>query len=143
MTGIDASAHRSSAPPPRSRMTLPASRTGLAWLGILVLVGAFVAFQVGRQVYASWSIDEQAGQVEAQIAAIEEENAALRRELAYLRSDAYITQAARSLANVGRRGEQLLIIPPGAAVEAPPAAEDEVGPPPPLLEQWMDLFFGS
>jgi cell division protein FtsB len=109
---------------------------------VLVLVGAFVAFQVGRQVYASWSIGQEESRIAAEVAQIEAENAALRREIAYLRSDAYITQEARRLMNLGRYGEQILVIPPGAAVEAPAPEVAEAQPPPPLLEQWLDLFFG-
>jgi len=142
MTGIDVSASGSRPKPPRSRAALPASRAGIAWLGVLVLVGAFVAFQVGRQVYASWSIGQEESRIAAEVAQIEAENAALRREIAYLRSDAYITQEARRLMNLGRYGEQILVIPPGAAVDAPAPEVAEAPPPPPLLEQWLDLFFG-
>jgi len=142
MTGIDLSAPR---PPRQRRFTLPGSRGSLAWLLALVLVGGFLAVQVGRQVYASWSITQRAGAVQEQIAELEGQNAALRRELDYLRSDAYISSEARKLLNLGRPGERVLIIPPGA--EAPPpltSSEDaSEAPPPPLLEQWLDLFFGS
>ena len=140
MTGIDLS----TPPPPKPRrVALAASRGGLVWLLVLLLVGGFLAVQVGRQVYASWSISQRADAVRAQISDLETQNAALQRELDYLQSDAYISAQARKLLNLGGTGERVLIIPPGAEV-APPAAEvAPAPPPPPLLEQWMDLFFGS
>lgn len=129
--------------PVRRRLRLPASRGGVAWLAVLVIVGAFLAAQVGRQVHANWTISRQAEAVAAEIAAVEAENQRLRRELAYLESDAYVSAAARRLTNLGLAGEQVLIIPPGAALEVPdellPAAEE----PRPLVEQWLDLFFGA
>jgi cell division protein FtsB len=121
---------------------LPASRGGLAWLAVLLLIGSFVTFQVGRQVYASWSISQEADRIRAEIAAVEVENEVLQRELSYLRSDAYLSAEARRLGNLGRRGEHVLIIPPGAEAALPPAAEGAAGPAAPLLEQWLDLFFG-
>lgn len=143
MTGIDASAPaRPSSPEPRLRVTLPASRGGLAWLAVLLLIGSFVTFQVGRQVYASWSIGQEADRMRAEIAAVEAENAALQLELSYLRSDAYISAEARRLSNLGRTGEHVLIIPPGAEAALPPAVAGETAPSAPLLEQWLDLFFG-
>jgi cell division protein FtsB len=142
MTGVDVSAASGRAPR-QSRSTLPASRGGMAWLVVLLVVGAFVTFQVGRQVYASWSIGQEADRIRAEMELIAAQNAELRRERDYLRSDAYISQEARKLLNLGYPGERVLIIPPGSAV-APPAPEDAVAePPPPLLEQWLDLFFGS
>lgn len=128
--------------PRRLRFRLPASRGGLAWLAVLVIIGAFLAVQVGRQVYSNWAITEQAHARSVELTALENKNAALRRELAYLNSDAYIGAEARELRTLGLHGERLLIIPPGA--EAPvrtdllPAAPA----PKPLLEQWLDLFFG-
>ena len=128
--------------PRRLRFRLPASRGGLAWLAVLVIIGAFLAVQVGRQVYSNWAITQQAHARGAELIALEARNAALRRELAYLNSDAYIGAKARELRTLGLHGERLLIIPPGA--EAPvrtdllPAAPA----PKPLLEQWLDLFFG-
>jgi cell division protein FtsB len=140
MTGINASA-----PPPARprRFALPGSRAGLAWLLAMVLAGSFLAIQVGRQVYASWSISQQADVVQQELSDLGAQNDALRRELAYLRSDAYISAEARKLLNLGRPGERVLIIPPGSAVAAPPAAAVETPDPPPLLEQWLDLFFGG
>lgn len=132
-------------PPPaarRRRLQLPASRGGMAWLAVLVIIGAFLAAQFGRQVYANWEIGQQARAIEAEIIRIEEENAELERELAYLRSDAYVSAEARRLENLGREGEEILIIPEGAEQPLPEdltAAE----PPKPMLDQWVELFFGS
>lgn len=109
---------------------------------VLVIIGAFLAVQLGRQVYANWEIGQRALAIEAQIAAIEEENAELARELAYLQSDAYVEAEARRLANLGHEGEEVLIIPPGAE-EPLPDDLTAVEPPKPMLEQWVDLFFGS
>jgi cell division protein FtsB len=143
MTGIDLSAPRPAPRRRRSRYTLPASRGGLAWLAVLLLVGAFVTFQVGRQVYASWSIGQEADRVRAEIAAMAEQNAQLQRELDYLQSDAYVSTEARKLLNLGVLNERVLIIPPGAEAELPAALQDKQEPPAPLLGQWLDLFFGS
>lgn len=142
MTGIDAPAPRPASPEPRLRVTLPASRGGLAWLLVLVLVGGFVAFQLGRQVYASWSIEQEVTRYQQEIAAIREQNAALARELDYLQSNAFVSSEARRMMNLGRPGERVLIIPPGAEASLPPALEADQAPPPPLLEQWLELFFG-
>jgi cell division protein FtsB len=109
----------------------------------LVIIGVLLAIQVGRQVYANYSITQEAGDLRAQIAAMQAANFDLRRELDYLRSDAYISAEARRLANLGRAGEQLLIIPPGSEARIPPALLSETGPDKPLLEQWVDLFFGG
>jgi cell division protein FtsB len=141
MTGLDASPARTRSGEPGLRVTLPASRGGIAWLVVLLVIGIFLAFQVGRQVYASWSINQEADRYRAEIAALEEENATLERELAYLQSDAYISAEARRLANLGRPGERVLIIPPGSEA-APPAATAEPEAPKPPLDQWMELFFG-
>lgn len=142
MTGIEASAE---APQPtpmrRPRWRLPASRGGVAWLIVLLIIGTLLAVQFGRQVYANWEIGQQAARIEAQIAAIEAENAQLQAELDYLRSDAYVSAEARRLANLGDPGERVLIIPPGA--EAPlPVELSALEPPKPMLEQWLELFFG-
>ena len=142
MTGIDLSAPSPTPRRRRSGYTLPASRGGLAWLAVLLLVGAFVAFQVGREVYASWSIGQEADRIRAEIAAMAEQNAELERELDYLQSDAYISAEARKLLNLGWWNERVLIIPPGAEAGLPVMRERHE-PPAPLLEQWLDLFFGS
>lgn len=124
------------------RLRLPASRGGLTWLAVLVLVGAFLAVQLGRQIYVNWEISRQADEVRAQIAAVGAENDALQRELDYLRSRAYVSQEARRLSDVGAPGEQALIIPPGAEAAAPPSARGPTKAATPMLEQWLDLFFG-
>ncbi|HEX6473836.1 MAG TPA: septum formation initiator family protein [Candidatus Limnocylindria bacterium] len=141
MTGIDLSATRPRPARRRPRYTLPASRGGMAWLAVLLVVGAFVVFQVGRQVYASWSIGQEADAIRAEIEATKEQNAALQRELDYVLSDAYISAQARKLENVGAWNERVLIIPPGAEAQAPEARRAHA-PAKPLLQQWLDLFFG-
>ena len=146
MTGIEASATQPQpAPTPspmRSRWRLPASRGGLAWLAVLLIIGTLLAVQFGRQVYANWAIGREAAAIEAQIAEVEAENARLQAELDYLRSDAYISAEARRLTNLGNPGDQVLIIPPGA--EAPlPEELSKVPAPKPMLEQWWELFFGT
>ena len=141
MTGIDVTADANRRPPLR-RVRLPASRGGMAWLAVLVIVGVLLAVQFGRQVYANWEIGQRAAAIEAHIAEVEAENAALQRELDYLRSEAYISAEARRLSNLGAPGEQVLIIPPGAEAPLPEALAAELAPPKPLLEQWLDLFFG-
>jgi cell division protein FtsB len=128
--------------PPRPRPRLPASRGGLVWLAALVIVGAFLALQVGRQVYANWQITQQAEQIRREIAGAEVRNAELREELAYLNSSAYISQEARRLTNLGAPGEQVLIIPPGSETAPPPEFRQDATSTP-LLEQWVDLFFGA
>jgi cell division protein FtsB len=142
MTGIKASVYSAQPSPPRTRWRLPASRGGMAWMLVVVIIGVLLAVQFGRQVYANWEIGQRASAIEAQIAAVEAENAELERELAYLRSEAYISAEARRLTNVGAPGEQVLIIPPGAEEPLPDELR-RIAPPPPLLEQWIDLFFGS
>ncbi|MEO6295260.1 MAG: septum formation initiator family protein [Candidatus Limnocylindria bacterium] len=141
MTGIDVAADAPPPAPTRRRIRLPASRGGMAWMVVLLIVGTLLAVQFGRQVYANWEIGQRASAIEGQIAAVEAENAKLERELDYLGSNAYISAEARRLANLGAPGEQVLIIPPGA--EAPlPEELAALNAPPPLLEQWVDLFFG-
>ena len=121
---------------------MPATRGGMAWMAVLVILAIFLAVQFGRQVYANWEIGQRADAVRAEIAALEAQNAELRRELEYLNSSAYISAEARRLANLGIPGEQVLIIPEGA--EAPlPAELTATAEPEPLLEQWVKLFFGS
>jgi cell division protein FtsB len=141
MTGVETA----DASPPamrRRRFRLPSSRGGLAWMIVLVIIGALLAVQFGRQVYANWEIGQQARAIEAEIARIEAENVELERELAYLRSDAYVAAEARRLENLGREGEQILIIPAGAE-EPLPEELTAFEPPRPLLEQWVELFFGA
>jgi len=141
MTGIEASAETQQPTPMRPRWRLPASRGGVAWLIVLLIIGTLLAVQFGRQVYTNWEIGQQAARIEAQIVAVEAENAQLQAELEYLRSDAYVSAEARRLANLGVPGERVLIIPPGA--EAPlPEALTALEPPKPMLEQWVELFFG-
>ena len=129
--------------PPRRRVRLPASRGGLAWMIVVVIVGVLLAAQFGRQVYANWEIGQRAAAIQAEIDAVEAQNAELRRELAYLESDAYVSAEARRLANLGAPGEQVLIIPPGAEAPLPEALSERAVPPKPLVEQWLDLFFAS
>lgn len=141
MTGIDVPAPSPSRSPGRSRLRLPASRGGLAWLAVLLIVGTLLAVQFGRQIYANWEIGQRAAEIEAEIAQVEAANALLQQELDYLRSDAFVSAEARRLANLGQPGERLMIIPPGA--EAPlPADLAALERPKPLLDQWVDLFFG-
>jgi cell division protein FtsB len=142
MTGIDASAPSPRPAPPRVRVRLPASRGGIAWLIVLLIVGSFLAVQFGRQVYANWQIGQRADAIRAEIAAVQAENAALEQELEYLRSDAWIGAEARRLTNVGAAGEQVLIIPEGAEEPLPIALTTPAEPAKPFLEQWVDLFFG-
>ena len=142
MTGIDVSAQAPPPARPRPRLRLPASRGGMAWMVVVVIIGVLLAVQFGRQVYANWEIGQRAAAIEVQIAAVEAENAALQRELDYLRSDAYISAEARRLANLGAPGEQVLIIPPGAEEPLPEELAAAAVPPKPLVEQWVDLFFG-
>ncbi len=120
---------------------MPASRGGMAWMAVVVIIGIFVAVQFGRQVYAAWESGQQVEAIQAEIAAVEAENEALRRELDYLQSDAYISSEARRLANLGLPGEEVLIIPPGAEAPLPESLTVPVETKP-LLEQWVELFFG-
>ena len=143
MTGIELPAEAPRPGPSRRRLRLPASRGGLAWMIVVVIIGVLLAAQFGRQVYANWEIGQRAAAIQAEIDAVEAQNAELRRELAYLESDAYISAEARRLANLGAPGEQVLIIPPGAEEPLPDALAERAAPPKPLVEQWLDLFFGS
>ena len=147
MTGIDlpadASAHGRPSLPRGPRLRLPAGRGGVTWLVALILITGLLAIQVGRQVYANYSITQQASELQRQIGDIEAQNAALQQQLDYLRSDAYISAEARRLANLGRSGEKLLIIPPGSEAKLPAALQPAAPAPKPLLEQWLDLFFGG
>jgi cell division protein FtsB len=141
MTGIDISADTAQPPRSRARWRLPASRGGMAWVVVVLIIGVLLAVQFGRQVYANWEIGQRAVAIEAQIADVEAANAQLQDELEYLQSDAYISAEARRLTNLGAAGEEVLIIPPGAE-EPLPEELAAVEPPKPLLEQWVDLFFG-
>lgn len=143
MTAMDLSADEAPAPRRRApRVPLPASRRGVAWLVVLIIVGIFLAVQFGRQVYANWEIGRRAEAIQAQIADVEEQNAQLQAELDYLRSDAYVSAEARRLANLGAPGEQVLIIPPGAEQPVPPQVRADEAPGP-MLQQWLELFFGA
>ncbi len=142
MTGLDGSVSRPPSSDPGLRVTLPGSRGGLAWLVVLLVIGGFLAFQVGRQVYASWSINQEADRIGALISELEAENGELVLELAYLQSDAYISQEARRLLNLGLPGERVLIIPPGSEAAPPASATGETEAAPPPIQQWMELFFG-
>jgi cell division protein FtsB len=114
----------------------------LAWIAVLLIIGVFLAVQVGRQVYASWSIGQEADAIRARIAAMEAHNEALRQELAFLQSKGFVGAEARRLLNLGLPGEHVLIIPPGAETALPPALRDQPAPVKPPLEQWLELFFG-
>jgi len=126
-----------------SRLRIPATRSGMTWLAVLLVVGALLAIQVGRQVYANYSITQQAQALRQQIGAIEARNDALRRQLDYLRSDAFISAEARRLSNLGHAGDRLLIIPPGAEASLPNVFRPKPAPQKPLLDQWIALFFGG
>lgn len=116
---------------------------GVTWLVALIVMGTLLAIQVGRQVYANYSITQESAALRQQITDIQAQNDALRRELDYLGSDAYVGAEARRLENLGHSGDQLLIIPPGAEASPPPATQPRVAPDKPLLEQWLELFFGG
>ena len=135
-------AHRATPPERPFRVRIPASRGGIAWIAVLLIIGTFLAVQIGRQVYASWSISQQADAIRAEIAQIETRNEELRQELAYLNSNAFLSAEARRLLNLGLPGEQVLIIPPGAEAPLPAALTGQPPPARPLIEQWLELFFG-
>jgi cell division protein FtsB len=140
MTAMDATASPPTPPSRRLSRRLPSSRFGMAWLMVLLIVGALLAVQFGRQVYANWETGQRSVQLEAEIAAVEAQNALLEAELDYLESDAFVGAEARRLGDVGAAGEGVLIVPPGA--EAPLPEELAPPPPKPLLTQWFELFFG-
>src|SRR6266550_3553147 len=125
------------------RLRMPATRSGITWLVVLLAVGALLAIQVGRQVYANYSITQQAQALRQQISDIEARNEALRQQLDYLRSDAFVSAEARRLANLGHAGDRLLIIPPGSEATLPAVLRPKPAPEKPLLDQWIALFFGS
>jgi cell division protein FtsB len=143
MTSIDASASEPARRLRRPRFQLPTTGNRLGWTVVLVVVGLFLAVQVGREVYQSWQISEQAEAARAEIAQMEAANERLRAELQYLQSDAYISSQARALTGIGTSDEHLLIIPEGAEAPLPPELAPPVPAPKPLLEQWLDLFFGG
>lgn len=142
MTSFEMPARRPAPPERPVRVRIPASRGGIAWLAVLVIIGTFLAVQIGRQVYASWSISQQADAIRVEIAQMEARNEALREELAYLHSKAFLAAEARRLLNLGLAGEQVLIIPPGAEAPLPAALREKPPPAKPLVEQWLELFFG-
>lgn len=124
------------------RVRIPASRGGIAWIAVLLIIGTFLAVQIGRQVYAAWSIGQQADAIRVEITQMEARNEALRNELAYLNSKAFLAAEARRLLNLGLPGERVLIIPPGAEAPLPPALTASSSSAKPLIEQWLELFFG-
>ena len=142
MTTTESAADPAQPPRPRVRWRMPASRGGVAWMVVVVIVGVLVAVQFGRQVYANWEIGQRVAAIEAEIAEVDAVNARLQEELAYLRSEAYISAEARRLANLGVPGEEVLIIPPGAEEPLPEELLAAAERPAPLLEQWVALFFG-
>lgn len=142
MTSLEMPARRETPPERPVRVRIPASRGGIAWIAVLLIIGTFLAVQIGRQVYASWSISQQADAIRVEIAQMEARNEALRRELAYLKSQAFLAAEARHLLNLGLPGEQVLIIPPGAEAPLPAALTQESPAAKPLIEQWLELFFG-
>jgi len=142
MTSLELPAPRRTPPERPLRVRIPASRGGLAWIAVLLIIGTFLAVQVGRQVYVSWSTGQEADAIRAEIAAMEAHNEALRQELAYLQSKGFVSAEARRLLNLGLPGEYVLIIPPGAETALPPALREKPVTARPPLEQWLDLFFG-
>lgn len=143
MTSAEIHASRGAPPERPVRVRIPASRGGIAWIAVLLIIGIFLTVQVGRQVYASWSIGQQADGIRTQIAQMQARNEALRQELAYLQSTAFLSAEARHLLNLGLPGEHVLIIPPGAEAPLPAAVGANLPPLKPPLEQWLELFFGS
>lgn len=130
--------------PPARRPSLRVRLRRRTFVALMVAgVVAIVAFNVGRQAFVGWSIDQQATDLQAQVEAAEAENAALQRQLEYLRSDAYVTAEARRLRTVGYPGEQVLVIPPGATVEAPSSTTSTPVDDTPMLQRWLTLFFGE
>ena len=142
MTSLELPAKRRTPSERPVRVRIPASRGGLAWIAVLLIIGIFLAVQVGRQVYTSWSIGQEADAIRAEIAAMEAHNEALRQELAFLQSKGFVSAEARRLLNLGLPGEHVLIIPPGAEAALPPALREQAAPAKPPLEQWLELFFG-
>jgi cell division protein FtsB len=142
MTSLELPAPRRTPPERPLRVRIPASRGGLAWIAVLLIIGTFLAVQVGRQVYTSWSTGQEAEAIREEIAGMKAHNEALRQELAYLQSKGFVSAEARRLLNLGLPGEHVLIIPPGAETALPPALREKPVAVKPPLEQWLDLFFG-
>jgi cell division protein FtsB len=142
MTSLEMPARRSAPPERPARARIPATRGGIAWIAVLLIIGTFLAVQIGRQVYASWQIGQQADAIRAEIAQMEARNEALRQELAYLEGKPFLAAEARRLLNLGLPGEQVLIIPPGEEAPLPQALRQAAPPAKPLVEQWLELFFG-
>ena len=142
MSSLELNAPRRTPPDRPVRVRIPASRGGLAWIAVLLIIGAFLAVQVGRQVYTSWSIGQEADAIRAEIAAMEAHNEQLRQELAYLQSKGFLSAEARRLLNLGLPGEHVMIIPPGAEAALPAALREKPAPVKAPLEQWLELFFG-
>jgi len=142
MTSLELNAPRRTPPERPVRIRIPASRGGLAWIAVLLIIGTFLAVQVGRQVYTSRSIGQEADAIRAEITAMEAHNEQLRQELAYLQSKGFVSAEARRLLNLGMPGEHVLIIPPGAEAALPPALREKPAASKAPLEQWLELFFG-
>lgn len=142
MTSAEIPAARATPPERPLRVRIPASRGGLAWIAVLLIIGTFLAVQVGRQVYTNWSTGQEAAAIRAEIAAMEAHNAALSQQLDYLNGKEFLSAEARRLLNLGLPGEHVLIIPPGSEAGLPPALREKPAPARPPLEQWLDLFFG-
>ena len=142
MTSLELPAPRRSPPERPIRVRIPASRGGLAWIAVLLIIGTFLAVQVGRQVYTSWSTGQEADAIRAEIAAMEAHNDALRQELAYLQSKGFVSAEARRLLNLGLPGEHVADHPAGCRNRAAACTPRKPAPAKPPLEQWLDLFFG-
>jgi cell division protein FtsB len=142
-TGHPATPALPRAPRATTPFRLPRIRRRTLTTLAVVAVIAVIALNVGRQSFLGWSVEQQAADLQAQVEAAQAENAALQRYVEYLQSDAYVTAEARRLRNLGYAGEQVLIIPPGAAVPVPDSFADVPVAEQPLLEQWLELFFGS
>ena len=140
MTSLELPAKRRRPPDRPLRVRIPASRGGLAWIAVLLIIGTFLAVQVGRQVYTSWSIG-QGPMRSAPRSPPEAHNEALREELAFLQSKGFVS-AETSPVEPWPAGEHVLIIPPGAEAALPPALREEAAAAKPPLEQWLELFFG-
>lgn len=142
MTGIGHPATTGTLPPAPRPLRLPRlRRRTIVALAVVGVVG-LVAFNVGRQAWVGWSIEQEAAQLQADVTAAEAQNDALQRWLAYLQSDAYVSAEARRLGIVGYPGEQVLIIPDGSASTTPGSASQPTVADRPMLQRWLDLFIG-